>query len=101
MGKLIYPYGANFFVLPRAEIGGGNHSMVKDADFFYEQNGHKEPWGETWIPVKADGLNHARLLAWFIGSNTQFPTGCAFSLPNYRTVKSINHGGFAWGRTYA
>lgn len=61
----IYPYGANFFVLPRAEIGRGNHAMVKEADFFYEQKGHEESWGESWIPVKANGLDHARLLAYF------------------------------------
>jgi len=80
---------ATHFVLPRADIGGGRHAMVKDADYFRSQGGLTEEWGQEWIPVRADGLNHARLLAWFIGSGTRHPSTIAFTPPNHLTVRQL------------
>lgn len=85
-GRLYHFEGATHFVLPRREIGEGRHALVKEADYFIEQGGLTEPWGDTWIPVVADGINHARLLAWFLGSNTPHPQAIAFNPPNWRTV---------------
>ena len=36
---------------------------VKEGNFFREQGGHTEPWGDNWIPIFADSLNDARLQA--------------------------------------
>lgn len=37
--------------------------FVKDAAFFVEQGGLREPWGKTWEPVEADSLYDARRIA--------------------------------------
>ena len=78
------------FVLPRAEIGAGVHAMVKEGHFFVEQGGLDDEWGYNWIPVKAEGLDHARLLGWFIGSGTAFPQSINFTTPNRRTVSELS-----------
>lgn len=87
---------ATHFVLPRAGVGHGAHAMVKEAAYFKSQGGLSMTknrdgvaWGEGWIPVVADGLNHARLLAWFIGSATEHPSSCSFTPPNRMTVGEI------------
>lgn len=100
MTQYIHPYGATHYVIPRADINNGRNAMVKEADYFYSQNGHREEWGSHWIPVVADGIKHANLLAWFIGSKTPFPHSINFDPPNRRTVAEINAGGFTWGRRY-
>lgn len=96
MSRVIHPYGATHYVLPRAELGGGAHAMVKEADFFYEQEGHTKYWGNDWIPVVADGIHHARLLAYFIAQQKAFPSGIAFSPPNHKTVGQLKKEGFNW-----
>ncbi len=63
--------------------------MVKEAEYFKDSGGLDGSWGKHWIPVVADGLDHARLLAWFIGSGTQHPRTCAFEPPNSRTVGEL------------
>lgn len=35
---------------------------VKEEAFFCEQGGLTEPWGQRWIAVQADSIEHARLL---------------------------------------
>jgi hypothetical protein len=99
---------ATHFVLPRADVGKGRHAMVKEAEFFKEQGGlsgrkNQEgvEWGLNWIPVVADGLDHARLLAWFIGSGTPFPESINFTPPNMRTVGELWAIQKAMGRTNA
>lgn len=101
----IEPYlirNATHFVLPRAEIGNGAHAMVKEAAYFRscgglsgKKNRDGRAWGDNWIPVNAEGLEHARLLAWFIGSGTAYPESCSFQPPNTRTVGEIlaDHAG--------
>lgn len=37
--------------------------FVKDLDFFREQGGFKQNWGESWIPIVATGIEDARKLA--------------------------------------
>jgi hypothetical protein len=91
VSKYWHPRGATYYVLPN-----GQSPMVKEADFFVEERGHQEAWGEAWIPVVADGLHHARLLGYFIGSGARFPDGIAFEPPNTQTVGRIKQDGFDW-----
>ena len=88
---------ATHFVLPRENVGNGKHAMVKEADFFVSQGGLSVekapddpcPWGDYWIPVVADGMNHARLIAWMIGSDTEHPHSVSFTRPNTKTVGEL------------
>lgn len=95
---VVHPYGATHYVLPRPDINQGRNAMVKEASFFHEQGGTTEDWGGDWIPVVADGLRHAHLLAWFIGSGSPFPQSINFVVPNTKTVNEIREGGFIWER---
>lgn len=38
----------------------GDALFVKEATFFREQGGHKEPWGKHWVPVIATSIGDAR-----------------------------------------
>lgn len=67
---------------------------MKEADFFCTQGGHLDDWGKSWIPIIADGLHHARLLAYFIGSGTLFPNSVGFSPPNTKTVLELREDEF-------
>lgn len=49
------PADVTHFVLPR-----GNHTMVKEANFFREQGGIKDDWGRRWVPVRATSIEDAR-----------------------------------------
>jgi hypothetical protein len=80
---------ATHFVLPRADVGQGRHALVKEAAFFKSQRGLEEDWGRNWVPVQAEGLAHARLLGWFIGSGTEHPSAISFTPPNRRTVGEL------------
>lgn len=87
---------ATHFVLPRKQIGQGKHAMVKEAQFFIDQGGllgtkNRDgiPWGDHWIPVIADGINHARLLAWIIAQDLEHPSSCSFNPPNRLPVGMI------------
>jgi len=33
---------------------------VKEGEFFKSQGGLEKDWGKYWIPVQADGIEHAR-----------------------------------------
>jgi len=40
----------------------GNAVFVKDGDFFIEQGGLTNSWGKAWKKVRADSIEHARLI---------------------------------------
>lgn len=67
---MIHPYGATWYVLLR---GPATDPMAKEADFFVSQGGHREPWGRGWVPVRADGLAHAKLIALVLQTSKGFP----------------------------
>ena len=94
MSNYKHPFGATHYVV--IGPGGPRHPGVKVADFFCSQGGHKEEWGASWVPVVADGIDHARLLAWFIGSGTSFPNAIGFTPPNRRTVAQLRADGYVW-----
>lgn len=33
---------------------------VKEGEFFKSQGGLEKKWGENWVPVQADSIEHAR-----------------------------------------
>jgi len=41
----------------------GGAVFVKDGEFFRQQGGHKDKWGEGWTPIKARNLGEARTKA--------------------------------------
>lgn len=46
-----------FMVLVNSQSGS---VFVKDYDFFVEQHGMLEKWGEDWVPVVATSVEEAR-----------------------------------------
>jgi hypothetical protein len=75
---------------------GTTDPFVKEADFFVSQNGHREPWGRSWVPVRADGLAHAKLIALVLQTSKVFPTSLSVSNPNRRTVGECVDDGFKY-----
>ncbi len=84
--KYRHPYNATHYVSPRRGMSAG----VKEADFFIDQGGHRERWGATWIPIVAEGINHAHLLGRLMAEDLcRQVYDCSFSWPNTRTVQQI------------
>lgn len=83
---------ATHFVLPRTEHGGGEHAMVKEGGYFRESRGITSMWGQSWIPVMANGIDHARLLAWIIAQGIEHPSAVSFSPQNRLTVGALRAG---------
>lgn len=40
----------------------GNAVFVKESSFFIQQGGLTSDWGKRWAKVKADNIEHARLI---------------------------------------
>ncbi len=80
------PFDTTHYVNPGST---GEHPNVKTAEYFEASGGFVDPWGESWVPVRAEGPHHARLLAWAIGKGYELPTGISFPAFNTRTVKEL------------
>lgn len=40
----------------------GQKVFVKEGNFFEQQGGLKESWGDEWVEIDADSIEHARRL---------------------------------------